>query len=204
LCNPSRASDTIATARRNKMTRNQLRRVSGLAAATVIPLLFLVSVAGASNVPKVGESAPRFLGIGIDGKKVSLETYSGKVIVVSFWATWCAPCRAELPILEGIQKAAKGGVQVVGINIESSDVFRRATKLMKVFTIQLTSDENHQGFNAYGVKGIPHLVVIGKDMRIISVREGYNPSELDDVAAELNAALRVGSAEGAADSTETQ
>ena len=47
-----------------------------------------------------------------------------------------------------------------------------------------------RSFDAYAAKGLPHLVVIGRDLRIVSVREGYGPGELDGVAAELTAALR--------------
>ena len=165
--------------------------------------LLLASTADAAHVPAVGETAPSFIGYGLDGKKVSLETYTGKVIVISFWATWCPPCRMELPVLERIQIAGKGQIQVVAINTESRDVFRGAAKILKDLTIKLTSDESEKAFNAYGVKGLPHLLVIGKDMRIVSVREGYGPGELDDVAAELNAALRAGLAESTASTAET-
>ena len=50
--------------------------------------------------------------MGVDGHKVTLADFGGKVVVISFWATWCSPCRKELPILEGIQKAGKGQIQV--------------------------------------------------------------------------------------------
>jgi thiol-disulfide isomerase/thioredoxin len=165
--------------------------------------LLLASAADAAHVPGVGETAPSFIGYGLDGKKVSLETYTGKVVVISFWATWCPPCRMELPVLERIQIAGKGQIQVVAINTEERDVFRHAAKILKDLTIKLTNDESEKAFGAYGVKGLPHLLVIGKDMRIISVREGYGPSELDDVAAELNAALRAGLAETTAPAAET-
>jgi len=160
--------------------------------------VLLASAAQAAHVPGVGETAPPFIGYGLDGKKVSLETFAGKVVVISFWATWCPPCRMELPVLERIQIAGKGQIQVVAINTEDRDVFRHAAKILKDLTMKLTNDESDRAFNAYGVKGLPHLIVIGKDLRIISVREGYGPEELDAVAAELNAALRAGLAEGPA------
>jgi thiol-disulfide isomerase/thioredoxin len=164
--------------------------------------MLLLSAAEAMHVPAVGETAPSFLGYGLDRKKVSLESYAGKVVVISFWATWCSPCRQELPILANIQAAGKGQIQVIAINTESRDTFRRATKLLKDYPIQFTSDEDQRSFNAYGAKGLPHLVIIGKDMRIVSVREGYGPGELDAVAAELNSALRAGLPAEAAPRTE--
>jgi len=177
---------------------NLLLRRTGLAL-----LLLLAAPADAAHAPVVGESAPTFVGYGLDGRKVTLETYAGKVIVISFWATWCPPCRMELPILEHIQMAGKGHIQVIAINTEPRDVFRSAAKILKDLKIELTRDESERAANAYGVKGLPHLVVIGKDLRIISIREGYGPSELDDVAAELNAALRAGLAPDTPSAPET-
>ncbi len=165
--------------------------------------LFLVAVANAAGVPGAGDTPPTFLGYGLDARKVSLESYRGKVVVISFWATWCGPCRRELPILESIQRVGKGDVQVIAINTESRDVYRRAAKSLKSFTLQLTNDESHTAQDAYGVKGLPHLVVIGKDMRIISVREGYDHSELDAVSAELNSALRAQLPQGSSSPAQT-
>lgn len=165
-------------------------------------LLALVCLAGqaahAAKVPAVGDAAPTFVGYGTDFRKVSLESFRGKVVVVSFWATWCPPCRQELPILANIQKAGQGQIQVIAINTESRDVFRQVAKLLKDSPIRLTNDEDRRSFESYGAKGLPHLVVIGRDLKIISVREGYGPSELDDVAAELTFALRAGRADQAA------
>jgi len=185
------------------MSESRCSKNVPLPGATLALALLLASAAQAAHVPGVGETAPSFIGYGLDGKKVLLESYAGKVIVVSFWASWCPPCRMELPVLARIQIAGKGKIQVVAINVEDRDVFRDAAKILKDFPIKLTNDESEKAFSAYGVKGLPHLIVIGKDLRIISVREGYGPSELDDVAAELNAALRAGLAQGAASPAET-
>jgi len=166
--------------------------------------LFLVTASAAygGHIPGVGEAAPSFVGYGLDSRKVSLEAYRGKVVVVSFWATWCPPCRQELPILANIQKAGQGQIQVIAVNTESRDTFRRVAKLRKDYPIQLTNDEDQRSFGLYGVKGLPHLVVIGRDLRIVSVREGYGPDELEDVAAELTATLRDGRPEVPATSAE--
>jgi thiol-disulfide isomerase/thioredoxin len=171
-------------------------------AVCLLALGCLADRAACAHAPVAGEAAPTFVGYGTDFKKVSLESYRGKVVVVSFWATWCPPCRQELPILANIQKAGQGQIQVIAINTESRDVFRQAAKLLKDYPIRLTNDEDRRSFEAYGAKGLPHLVVIGKDLKIVSVREGYGPDELDGVAAELTAALRAGRAEEAAPGTD--
>jgi thiol-disulfide isomerase/thioredoxin len=177
-----------------------MRRDPGTVAFLSAALLFLLPAlpAAARHAPGVGDLAPQYLGYGLDRKKVSLDTFAGKVVVISFWATWCPPCRQELPILENIQRAGKGYIQVVAINTESREVFRSAAKVLKDVTMLLTNDESQRGFDSYGAKGLPHMVVIGKDGHIISVREGYGSSELDAVVEELNAAICVGIAEGGA------
>ena len=188
----------------DKMKRRHWRARLLLRGAGVALSVFVTSAADAAHVPIVGEAAPSFLGYGLDSRKVLLETYKGKVVVISFWATWCPPCRQEMPILENIQRAGKGAIQVVAINTETRDTFRRTAKALTSLTLQLTNDESERAFSAYGVKGLPHLVVIGRDMHIISVREGYGPDELDDVATELNAALRAPQPEAAAPNAESK
>lgn len=185
------------------MSPSQWSETFLLRGAALAVFLLLPMAADAAHVPGVGEAAPSFIGYGLDGKKVLLDSYAGKVVVISFWATWCPPCRMELPVLERIQIAGKGQIQVVAINTESRDIFRGAAKILKDLTIKMTNDESQRAFAAYGVKGLPHLLVIGKNMRIISVREGYGSEELGDVAAELNAALRAGLAEGTTSAAET-
>ena len=182
----------------SRWSENALRCSTALALG-----LLLAAAADAAHVPVVGDTAPSYVGYGLDGKKVLLENYAGKVVVISFWATWCPPCRMELPVLARIQIAGKGHIQVVAINTEDRSVFRDAAEILKDLPIKLTSDETKRAFSAFGVKGLPHLIVIGKDMRIISVREGYGPAELDDVAAELNAALKAGLVDGTASTAAT-
>ena len=99
------------------------------------------------------------------------------------------PCRAELPILANIQKAGKGSIQVIAINTESKAVFQKAAKILADYNLLLTNDDDRRGFDAFGAKGLPHLVVVGKDGRIVSVHSGYGSGEIPDLASELNRAL---------------
>jgi thiol-disulfide isomerase/thioredoxin len=171
------------------MNRSRRRRIPLLMVLASVAFTLALSAALAAHVPGVGDVAPSFLGRTLDGHTISLGSYSGKVVVISFWATWCPPCRAELPILDNIQKAGKGYIQVIAINTESRDVFRRAAKILAGYQLLLTNDVDNRGFKSYGGVGLPHLVVIGKDGRIVSVRSGYGSGEIPDLADELNRAL---------------
>lgn len=94
-----------------------------------------------------------------------------------------------MPILDNIQKAGKGHIQVIAINTESADAFRRAAKILADFHLLLTNDSDQRGFSAYGARGLPHLVVIGNVGRIVSVHSGYGEGENPDLADEINRAL---------------
>ncbi|MCV2350932.1 TlpA family protein disulfide reductase [Paucibacter sp. Y2R2-4] len=150
-------------------------------------LLMATSVAWAS--PRVGDMAPEVVGKTLEGETVSLAPYAGKVVVLSFWATWCPHCLKELPILEGIQKTGAEQVQVIAVNTEPRDVYKKVVRAMKGLSMQLAWDPGKIGAEAYGVKGIPHLVIIGRDGRVQRVFKGYGESSLDHIVAELNQAI---------------
>lgn len=166
--------------------------------ARTLLLLVVLALAGAAQAaPGPGDIAPVQLGRTLDGDPVSLADYPGKVVVVSFWATWCPYCLKELPILENIQNAAKGAAQVVAVNTEERDVFRKVVRALKDLKLQLSRDVDGKAAAAYGVNGIPHLVIIGRDGRIVKVYRGYGEESLDGIVADLNKALQAPQAEAA-------
>ena len=152
-------------------------------------LLALAVGTAALAAPKEGDKAPDFAGRAYDGQSISLSAYAGKVVVLSFWASWCGPCQKELPILEGIQQTAgKARVQVVAVNIESLDTFRRTARKMTALHMLIASDTAAQAQDAYGVSGIPHMVIIDKTGRILRIHRGYSEAGVDDVIKDLNRA----------------
>ena len=118
--------------------------------------------------------------------------FAGKVLVVTFWASWCSPCKAELPVLEGLQIAAKGNVKVVAVNIEPRETFRTVYRALSSLNLTLTNDPNQWYATAYGVNGNPHMVIIGKDGKILHVHRGYHEKQRDGFVAEIHAALAKG------------
>jgi thiol-disulfide isomerase/thioredoxin len=152
---------------------------------------FALADAGAAMLG-AGDAAPIEVGQTIDGEFVRLDQYLGKVVVVSFWATWCPYCMKELPILEGIQKTAGGEhMKVIAVNTESGPVFRKVERALRSLSMQLAYDPGAKSAKAFGVKGIPHLVIVGRDGRIQKVYRGYGESSLEGIVADLNAALAV-------------
>ncbi len=156
------------------------------------PCLGAATVAAAAALPlKVGpgDVPPADPGSTLGREPVHTTDYAGKVLVVTFWASWCPPCKRELPLLEGLQRAAKGRVEVVAVNIENYETFKAVARKPKPLAITITHDDGEEPSRAYGVHGIPHLVLIGRDGKVRQVHRGYSDAAIDDILAEINAEL---------------
>lgn len=161
----------------------------------IFATVLAISVPGAASAgekgPRKGDVAPPILGTGIDGDTLEVPQYKGKVLVVTFWATWCGPCMRELPMLESLQRVAgREKLQVVAVNIEDRAVFRKVSQKLTSFQLTVALDYGKRGSDAYGVNGIPHMVIIGRDGVILKVNRGYSEESLDGILAEINAALQ--------------
>lgn len=132
------------------------------------------------------------LGTPLNGKPVRVSDHAGKVVVATFWASWCPACRTELPMLEGLQRAAgPEQMKVVAISIDKPVDFRRAAGVLQELQLTITHDSSGDISAAYGRQSIPHLVVIGRDGRIRRTFIGYSEQLFNAVIAEINAALAV-------------
>lgn len=109
---------------------------------------------GVSQVIKDRKPAPPVQGTTLDGAKLSLADYKGKIVVVNFWASWCAPCRAEGPTMEKIYEETKAsGVQFVGIDIKDGQDNARA--FARSYKITYPSLYDQVGQIALSFRGIP-------------------------------------------------
>jgi peroxiredoxin len=148
----------------------------------------LAATAAHSGELKVGDMVPDDLGRDATGNRVHLSDYRGKLVIVSFWASWCGPCRKELPVLATIQKkGTRDKIAIFAVNWrESADQFRQIRHAFKDIDLTLVSDESGRFGRQYGVNGIPHMVVIGRDGRIAAVHVGYGESEIPVLVDEIN------------------
>jgi len=137
--------------------------------------------------------APDGLGRVLSGDAVRVSDFKGKVVVVSFWATWCPYCLKELPILANIQRVAGSEkLAVVAVNTEDRQVFRNVVRALEKepgLGLRLTYDPDKASQKAYGVSGLPHMLIIDREGRIVRLYVGYGESQLDSIAADLNKAL---------------
>ncbi len=145
----------------------------------------------------VGEPVPDFSLKDLKGGTVRLGDHAGKnVMVISFWATWCQPCQAEMPHLEALYKENKDkGFTVLSINTDEArnHALVKSIVQQKGFTFPVLLDQNTQVIAQFNPRGmIPYTVVVGKDGRIKSVHTGYTPGDEVKLRAEVEAELSLG------------
>ncbi|MGH8049860.1 MAG: TlpA family protein disulfide reductase [Arenimonas sp.] len=147
-------------------------------------LLFSCSVSAA---PKTGDAAPNFLGRNGNGDDITVAQFKGKVVVVSFWATWCGYCLKELPALNHIQNSVGTDfIQVVAVNYKED--MREANGVMrKMKNKQLLSLYDRKGLvgDSYDVKGLPNLWIIAPDGKVAAHHIGYGEASLSTIAKDI-------------------
>ena len=100
---------------------------------------------------------------------------SDKPVLVDFWATWCGPCRAELPHLQALSRKYRGRVAFYGVNSSDSPANIAAYAKQNNLTFPMLSDAAHNVAFSYGADGIPLLVVVDTQGRARAVVNGYDP-----------------------------
>jgi peroxiredoxin len=140
----------------------------------IIVSLMLFAEARAAKGDMIGEKAPAWSLPGLDGKTVNLSDFKGKIVILDFWATWCPPCREEIPSFIQIQKEfSDKGVVVVGIALDEEGAkvvkpFAKKKEINYPLVIGKTSTTEDYG----GIEGIPTTFIINADGKIVGKHVG--------------------------------
>lgn len=136
--------------------------------------LSLLSAGFAQAPPDlVHKPAPQFVQPDLNGRQIDLKSYRGKVVLLNFWATWCAPCQVELPRFEAWQKKyGAQGLQVVAVSMDDADApVRRTVRRLRLGFPVLMGDAKI-GDSYGGVLGLPITFLIDRNGVVVAKIKG--------------------------------
>lgn len=158
--------------------RRSHRQSHLLASALAVLSLTLLSVfsVGASSTRLIGQPAPDFALRSFGNENLRLSEHLGEVVVINFWATWCGPCRQEMPLLDEIYaRYRRAGMVLFSVNIdEQRDPAVEMAQTLKV-SYPVLFDEHKSVSRSYQVGTMPVTVLIDREGVVRYVSEGYKP-----------------------------
>ena len=145
--------------------------------------------------PLVGQKATDFTLEGLEkGTSIRLADYAGKVVMLDFWASWCAPCRLEMPILQRVYDKYKAkGVVLIGANVGEDRATARAFLEKDNYRFPVGLDARGEVDRAYGAPGLPHLVIIDRQGVIQADHIGFMRGLEKELERVLDRILAAGS-----------
>ena len=155
----------------------------GIALVIVVAVLVVWGALNPSS-PRSGP-APDFVVSSMAGEPSGLADLKGDVVILNFWATWCGPCRAEIPELSAFAKAHPE-VSLVGISTDDAMSLKRLVVMAGKYgiTYPVYLDDRHKAAGAYGVSSIPVTFVLDKDRQIVRVIQGSTTKDALEAAVE--------------------
>ncbi len=148
--------------------------------ALASPRTALADAASASISGAAGANgpAPDFTLPARGGTSLSLSQYKGQVVMINFWATWCGPCRQEMPLLDAMYKKYKGmGFTLIGVNVEPDS--KGAEKFLQGLPVSfpVAFDAESRVSKLYNVQGMPSTVIVDRKGNARVLHKGYRPGD---------------------------
>jgi peroxiredoxin len=144
----------------------------------------VAAVETGGRAPELGE---RSLG----GQPIRMADLRGKVVIVDFWASWCEPCREEMPVLERLHRRYRErGLVVVGVSVDRTERNARAFLRRTRVSFPIIHDASHRIANRYSPPKMPSSYIIDRRGIIRHIHEGFQPSDAQRIEREVRALLQ--------------
>jgi peroxiredoxin len=135
-----------------------------------------------------GASAPTFQLAAMNGKPLALDDLKGQVVLINFWASWCGPCRQEMPILDQLYRSYQAaGFTLLGVNVEPSA--GDAQKFLKGTPVSfpILFDPQSKVSKLYEVSGMPSTIIVDRKGNVRYVHHGYKPGDEGEYLDQIRA-----------------
>jgi peroxiredoxin len=159
-----------------------------------LTLGLLVTVFAATSLASSdleGQVAPDFALKSSTGENLRLSEYRGDVVMINFWATWCGPCRQEMPLLDELYtRYERVGFSLLGVNID--DDSRRAMQMIEELGVSfpVLFDARKEVSELYKVEAMPVTVLVDREGNVRYVHHGYKPGYEDKYLDQIRSLLR--------------
>ena len=153
--------------------------------------LSVVAAASLAASGLTGQPAPDFALKSSDGSNLRLSEYRGDVVLINFWATWCGPCRQEMPLLDELySRYNRVGFTLLGVNIDddSSKAMNMVAELRVSFPVLF--DSRKEVSRLYEVDAMPVTVLVDREGRVRHVHQGYKPGYEQKYLDQIRSLLR--------------
>ncbi len=154
-------------------------------------LLSAIGVAATASSSLTGQTAPDFALRSSEGSNLRLSEYRGEVVMINFWATWCGPCRQEMPLLDDLYtRYERVGFKLLGVNID--DDSRRAMRMVEELGVSfpVLFDESKDVSRLYQDEAMPVTVLVDRSGTVRHVHHGYKPGYEEKYLTEIRSLLR--------------
>jgi peroxiredoxin len=165
-----------------------MKRFGTVILSTLLAMFAAVSLASSSLE---GQAAPDFVLKSASGDNLRLSEHRGEVVMINFWATWCGPCRQEMPLLDDLySRYQRVGFSLLGVNID--DDSGKAMKMVQELGVSfpVLFDERKEVSRLYAVEAMPVTVLVDRTGTVRHVHHGYKPGYEEKYLTEIRSLLR--------------
>lgn len=165
-----------------------MKRIIG---RSLLLLIFTVAAAAVTLGAATKRDAPDFTLPSRGGKSVTLSSLKGQVVMINFWATWCGPCRQEMPLLEEIySRYNRMGFTLLGVNVEEdsrgADAFLKETPV----SFPVLFDSENEVSKLYDVIAMPSTVILDREGTVRYLHKGYKPGYENEYLSQIRTLLK--------------
>jgi peroxiredoxin len=150
-----------------------------------VPLLVATVAWAATDI------APGFSLPDEQGAVVSLQDFDGQVVLINFWASWCGPCREEMPLLDELHKRYEPlGFTMLGVNVEEDSAAAQKFLQGTAVSFPILFDRENSVSKLYDVIAMPSSVLVGRDGTVRYIHHGYEPGNENDYQDQIRQLIR--------------